>query len=211
MAGIGSECVKALDDHRTNLCHASTAHGHLQAAGLTLASTVFQVKASLQTYEDSLVQAVIKFDGRPTALESRVTSLETALGGLRGRAELLECTADANKHHAQKNLEEQTREIWAIQHFLRSIRGVTDHLTELQARFHTLEGPNARPGVALDPSADYKVCLQSVEHKPAHLERVRHAGHSATLSAPDAPATPPKLPEAEACMHATAEQCVRQH
>ena len=43
-----SECVKAIDDHNTNICQAATGREHLQAAGLALESTVAQVKATLQ-------------------------------------------------------------------------------------------------------------------------------------------------------------------
>ena len=46
VGGIVKECVKALDDHTTNLRQAATAREHLQAAGLALESTVAQVKAT---------------------------------------------------------------------------------------------------------------------------------------------------------------------
>ena len=211
VGGIVNECVKALDDHTTNLRQAATAREHLQAAGLALESTVAQVKATLQAHQDSLVHAVSKFEERATTLESRVNVLDTALGGLRGRVEQVERTTTANQRKVQQSLQEHTREIAAMQHFLSNIRGVPEHLTDLQARVYTLEGPDARARVVPDPTADYNVRLQSVENKVAQLKRVPQAVHSAMLPTRGATVTPSKLLEAEGRMQTAAEQCVRQH
>ena len=59
------------------------------------------------------------------------------------------------------------REIAAMQNLLSSIRGVPEHLTDVQACVYTLEGPDARARVAPDPNADYNIRLQSVENKVA--------------------------------------------
>ena len=156
------------------------------------------------------MHAVRKFEERATTLESRVSSLDTALGGLRGRVEQVERTATANQRQVQQSLQEHTREIAAMQHFLSSIRGIPEHLTDLQARVYTLQGPDARARVAPDPNADYNIRLQSVENKVAQLERVPHAGHSTTLRTRGATVTPSKLLEAEGRKQAAAEQCLRQ-
>ena len=91
-------CVKALDDHTTNLRQAATARGHLQAAGLALESTVAQVKATLQAHQDSLAQAVGKFEGMATTLESRVNNLDTALRGLCGQVQQLDRLSRASRY-----------------------------------------------------------------------------------------------------------------
>ena len=62
VGGIANQCVKALDDHTANLRQAATAREPLQAAGLALESTVAQVKVTPQAHQDSLVQAVGKFE-----------------------------------------------------------------------------------------------------------------------------------------------------
>ena len=103
------------------------------------------------------MHAVGKFEERVTAVESRVNSLDTALGGLRGRVEQVERTATANQRPVQQRLQEHMREIAGMQHFMSSIRGIPEHLTDLQARVYTVEGPNARARVAPDPTADYNV------------------------------------------------------
>ena len=140
-----------------------------------------------------------------------MNSLNTALGGLRGRVEQLERTATANQRQVQQSHQEHTQEFAAMQHFFSSIRGVLEHLMDLQARVYTLEGPDARARVAPDSTADYNVRLQSVENKVAQLEGVPHAGHSTTLPIQGATVTPSKLVEAEGRMQAAAEQCVHQH
>ena len=209
--GTVNKCVKALDDHTTNFRQAATARKHLQPAGLALKSTVTQVKATLQAHQDRLGHAVGRFDEPGTKLESRVNSLDTALGGLRRRVEQVECTATANQRQVQQSLQEHMWEIAAMQHFLSTIRGVPEHLTDLQARVYTLKGPDARARVAPDPTADYKIRLQSVESTVAQLQRVPHTGHSTTLPTRGATVTPSKLLEAEGRMRAAAEHCVRQH
>ena len=170
VGGIVNECIKALDDHTTNLRQAATAREHLQAAGLALESTVAEVKATLQAHQDSVVHAVSEFEQRATTLESRVNSLDTALGGLRGRMEQVERTATADQLQVQQSLQEHTREFAAMQLLFSSIRGVPEHFTDLQARVYTLEGHDARARVAPDPNADYNICLQSVKNKVTQLE-----------------------------------------
>ena len=205
-----NECLEALDDHTTSLRKAATAREHLQAAGLALKSRVAQVKATLQAHQDSLVYAVRKSKERATTLDLRVNSLHTALGGLRGRLEQVERTATANQPQVGQSLQDHTRDIAAIQHFWTSIRGVPEHPTDLQARLYTREAPDARARVAPDATADYNIPLQSVENRAAQLERVPHAGHSATLPTRAATVTPFKLLEAEGRMQGVAQHCVRQ-
>ena len=135
---IVNKRVKALDHHTTNLRQAARAQGRVDAAGLALESSVAQVTATLQAHQDSLTHAVCKFEGRATTLESRVNNLDTALGGLRGRVEQLERTAAAKQHQIQQSLQEPTQESAAIQLFFSSIRGVPEHLMDVQARVYSL-------------------------------------------------------------------------
>ena len=154
------------------------------------------------------MHTVDKFQERATTLESRVHSLDTALGDLCCRVEQVERTATAKQRQVQQSLQEHTREIATIQHFLSFIRGVREQLTALQARVYTLEGPNARAAVAPDRTADYNILLQSVQNKVAQSERVPHSGHSAWLPTRGVTVTGFRLLEAEEHMQAAAEHCV---